>query len=329
MMKKRPAKVKERWLRNRLSKREALAKLRAEDIERTTVSFYRYVKLDTQEEVHALRDRLFLVWEDLGCLGRIYLAQEGINAQMSVPQHTWDEFLATLNNIPEFKDMPLKIGIQEGESFWKLNIKVKKQIVADGLSHTDYDIENVGNHLDAESFNKAMEDPDTVVVDMRNGYESDIGHFQGAVTPKVNTFREELPYVSEQLQDEKDKKILLYCTGGIRCEKASAYLKSRGFSDVNQLHGGIISYKHQVQEQQLENKFRGANFVFDGRTRERISDEILGKCEQCEEPCDLHTNCAYQPCNKLMLQCENCNKELQETCSPSCHEAYIKTLTTS
>ena len=321
---KRPTKRGERWLLNRYSREDALARLRAEDFKRVTLSFYRYVKLGSVEEVYDLRDELYLDWEDLGVLGRIYIAQEGINAQISVPEHNLETFKNYLKNIEAFKAIPFKKAVEEGEAFWKLHIKVKKQIVADGLSIDDYDIENVGNHLDAQSFNEAMANPETIIVDMRNEYESEIGHFKGALTPQATNFKEELPEVAQTLSGKEDQKVLLYCTGGIRCEKASAYLKSKGFKDVNQLHGGIISYKHQVDEKDLDNNFVGANFVFDGRTREQISGDIISSCEDCGAPCDLHINCAHSTCNKLFLQCKDCNEKTMETCSEECKDTMLQ-----
>ena len=325
-MNARPTKRGDRWLINRESKEDCLTKLRSENFSRITLSFYKYVYLGTEDEVYDLRDELYLLLDDLGCLGRIYLAQEGINAQMSVPEHQWDAFVSLLYSFPAFNNVPLKIGVEQGESFWKLNVRVKKQIVADGLALGEYNIENVGTHLDAEAFNREMAHPETIVVDMRNAYESEIGHFEGALTPASHTFREEIKEVVETLQGKEDKKVLLYCTGGIRCEKASAYLKSKGFNDVNQLHGGIIAYKHQIEEEGLENKFKGANFVFDGRTREVISDEILGSCATCGNACDFHRNCTHQPCNKLFLQCDTCVEEQLGTCSEHCKvslHAYV------
>lgn len=326
-MNARPTKRGERWLLNRYPKKEALKRLAAEDFKRITLSFYRYVNLGTQEQVHELRDTLFLEWEDLGCFGRVYMAQEGINAQMSVPEHMLDAFKESLYAHGAFKDVPFKIAVTDGTAFWNLHIKVKNQIVADGLTLGDYDIENVGNHLDAASFNKAMEDSNTIVVDMRNEYESDIGHFKWAYTPKVATFKEELPTVATTLSGKEDRKVLLYCTGGIRCEKASAYLKSKGFKDVNQLHGGIIAYKHQTDEQGLENKFIGSNYVFDGRTREPISGDIISTCSDCDTPCDLHVNCKNDACNKLYLQCDACITRTATTCSESCFEKLAQLVT--
>ncbi|MCI5051203.1 MAG: rhodanese-related sulfurtransferase [Candidatus Pacebacteria bacterium] len=298
-----------------LTKAEAIEKLNNEDFKRITVSLYKYVIINNPK---TMRERLFEMWEQLDCLGRIYIAAEGINAQMSVPEYNWERFKAELYAIPEFTDVPLKIGIHHDTSFYKLQIKIRKQIVADGLTMNDYDIENVGNHLSAKEWNEAMEKDDTIVVDMRNHYESEIGHFDGAMTPAVDTFREELPKVVEELKGNEDKKVLLYCTGGIRCEKASAYLKHEGFKDVNQLHGGIIDYKHQIEREGLDNKFLGSNYVFDERDPEQIGNEIISQCHQCDTKCDRHVNCANFSCNLLFLQCNNCESTTQRTCSKKC-----------
>ncbi len=299
---------------NTLSKSDCLELLKKENFERKTVSFYRYVKIENLQE---LRDQLYLEWDELGVLGRTYLASEGINAQISVPEPQWEAFVEKLYARHEFKDVPFKIGLEQKESFWKLIVRLKKQIVADGLNENEYDWSDIGTHLDAENFNKGIEDG-AVVVDMRNAYESRIGHFESAICPDVDTFEEELPLVKEMLEDKKDQKILLYCTGGIRCEKASAYLKSNGFKDVNQLHGGIIQYAHEVNQKGLPNRFKGSNYVFDERISERVSDEVLSECDQCEEKCDNFTNCKNVMCNLLFIQCENCKPQMENCCTVEC-----------
>jgi UPF0176 protein len=298
-----------------LSKKEASEKLHNEIFKRITVSLYKYIAI---ENLTKMREQLFLIWEQLDCLGRVYIAHEGINAQMSVPEHNWDQFKLKLNAIPEFTDVPLKIGIHHKNSFHKLQVKIRTQIVADGLTMDDYNIENVGKHLSAAEFNLAMEESNSIVVDMRNHYESEIGHFGGAITPQVDTFRDELPLVAQELAENKDKKLLLYCTGGIRCEKASAYLKDKGFKDVNQLHGGIIDYKHQVEREGLENKFLGSNYVFDERDPEQIGYSVISNCHQCENTCDRHVNCMNLSCNLLFLQCNDCENKMERTCSSKC-----------
>ena len=204
-------------------------------------------------------------------------------------------------------------------SFYKLAIKVKKQIVADGLKEVDLDLNNIGKKLSALDWNKKMDDG-AIVVDMRNHYESEVGHFNGAVLPQSVTFKEELPMVVDLLKGKEDDTVMLYCTGGIRCEKASAFLKHNGFKDVNQLDGGIINYVKSVKENNLENKFKGLNFVFDGRMGERITDDIISKCHQCGSDCDKHTNCANLQCNLLFIQCTGCSKDNLGCCSPECIE---------
>lgn len=282
------------------------------------ISFYRYVMI---KEPMTLRNELYAEWQKLGVLGRIYLATEGINAQLSVPEPNFAQFQELLYARPEFQDIPFKIGVeQKDDAFWKLTVKVRKQIVADGLPAHEYDVTNVGTHLTAREWNELASDPEAVVVDMRNGYESAIGRFEGAVCPPSQTFKEELPLVKKELAGKENKKVMLYCTGGIRCEKASAYLKHHGFQNVFQLHGGIIDYKHQIEREGLESKFKGKNFVFDHRLSERITQDVLGHCFNCETACDNYTNCANVECNRLFIQCASCRELMKNFCSAECRE---------
>ena len=195
----------------------------------------------------------------------------------------------------------------------------KRKIVADGLNDDAFDVTNVGKHLSAREWNDAMSDPNTIIVDMRNHYESEVGHFEGAITPDVENFRESLPIINEQLQDFKeDKNLLMYCTGGIRCEKASAYFKHQGFKNVFQLEGGIIEYTRQIKEEGIQSKFIGKNFVFDHRLGERITDDIISQCHQCGKPCDNHTNCSNDACHLLFIQCDECKAAMENCCSTEC-----------
>jgi UPF0176 protein len=306
------------FLYNRVNADELRERIQKDPTPRTTLSFYRYVIIKNPQE---LRNKLFADFSHLGVLGRIYIAREGINAQMSLPAENLIKFRQYLDNSPEFSNVPFKIAVEDdGKSFFRLTIKVRNKIVADGLDDEAFDVTNVGTHLDAESFNQAMELPDTIVVDMRNHYESEVGRFEGAICPDVDSFREELPWVAEQLKDNKDHKILMYCTGGIRCEKASAYLRHHGFKDVNQLHGGIIAYAREIREKGMASKFHGKNFVFDERMGERITDEVISHCHQCGETSDQHVNCANLACNLLFIQCNNCSKQYNGCCSNTCIE---------
>ena len=302
-------------LHNKYDKETLIRKLESEPFGRITLSFYRYVRLNDLEN---FRNRFYRQLEELGVLGRVYVATEGINAQISIPEPTVEKFRALLESYEEFKSMDLKIAIEDdGKSFYKLIVRIRVKIVADGLEE-EVDFSNVGKHLSAKEFNEALALPETVVVDMRNHYESEVGHFENAICPDADTFRQELPMVLDLLQDKKDRKILLYCTGGIRCEKASAWLKHHGFDDVNQLNGGIIHYARQVKAEGLDTKFVGKNFVFDNRLGERITEEVISHCHQCGAKSDRHVNCANDDCHLLFIQCERCAEEHKGCCTQEC-----------
>jgi len=307
-------------LRNKYDLETLKKRLQAEPFPRITLSFYRYVLL---EDVTALRDDLYVRFDALGVLGRIFIAGEGINAQLSVSDTRFTEFRALVDSYPAFRGVPFKVAVEENKpSFYKLIVRIRPQIVADGLEDGTFDVTNVGRHLSAREWNEAMHHPGTVVVDMRNYYESEVGHFRGAILPQCDTFKEELPLVVDQLKDQKDKKILLYCTGGIRCEKASAFLKHHGFEDVNQLHGGIIDYARQVRAEGLESQFIGKNFVFDDRMGERITGDVISRCHQCGQPCDTHVNCANTDCHLLFIQCPSCAARMDGCCTAECQSVH-------
>ncbi len=305
-----------RFLFNRVNRKVLIENLQKSQEERTTISFYKYANIGNPQ---LFRDHLYQLFEPAGVLGRIYVATEGINAQISVPTRLLEQFKEAKDQIIFLQNIRLNYAIEDnGKSFFKLIIKVRKKIVADGLDDRAFDVTDCGTHLNAGEFNALSENPDAVIVDMRNHYESEVGHFKNAITPDVVTFRESLPIIADMLQDRKDKPVLMYCTGGIRCEKASAYMKFRGFKDVYQLNGGIIEYARQVHEQGLENKFIGKNFVFDERLGERISDEVISVCHQCGKPCDHHTNCLNDHCHILFIQCEECAAKYEKCCSKKC-----------
>lgn len=301
--------------RPRAEKRAAVA---ADTRPRRTVSFYRYVRLEDPE---AFRLRLLAAWTPLGCLGRIYVAHEGINAQMNVPLEHWEAFNTWVQTQPELAGVPYKIAVEEKSfsSFYKLTVKVRPKIVADGLDDETFDVTNTGEYLTAREMNEYINNPDAVVVDMRNAYESEIGYFEGAIRPNVDTFREELEITPKILEAHKGKKVALYCTGGIRCEKASSWLKHNGFTDVKHLKGGVIDYKHQVEREGLPNMYKGKNFVFDERLGERIGDEVISYCHLCRvNKSDEHHHCKNEVCHVLFLGCESCMEKYNGHCSRYC-----------
>lgn len=306
-------------LYNTLSAEERAELIEQAGKQRLTLSFYAYAKIEDPKQ---FRDNLFVAWNALDALGRTYVAKEGINAQMSVPAENFEAFRDTLQAYDFMRDIRLNVAVEQDDySFLKLTVKVRDKIVADGLNDDTFDVTNIGVHLKAAEFNQILEDPNTIVVDFRNHYESEIGHFKGAITPDVETFRESLPIINEQLKDHKeDKNLVMYCTGGIRCEKASAYFKHQGFKNVFQLEGGIINYAKQIKEENLESKFIGKNFVFDHRLGERITDDIVSQCHQCGKPCDNHTNCLNDGCHLLFIQCDECQAAMENCCSEACLE---------
>ena len=306
-------------LYNKLTSKERAALIDKVGKDRLTISFYQYHKIENPQ---LLRDKLFLEWNDLDVLGRIYISFEGVNAQISVPAENLYALKEQLDTISFLKDIRLNIAIeQNNKSFLKLKVKVRKKIVADGLNDATFDVTDKGVHLNAIEFNEMLAKPDTVCVDMRNHYESEIGYFEGAITPDVDTFRDSLDLIEADLKDHKeDKNLLMYCTGGIRCEKASAYYKHKGFKNVFQLEGGIIEYTRQVTSEGIENKFIGKNFVFDHRRAEKITDDVVANCHQCGVACDTHTNCANEACHLLFIQCKSCSEKTQNTCSTDCQE---------
>lgn len=307
-------------LHNKVDRKVLIQRMLESDEERMTLSFYQYANIKNPS---FFRDFLYLNWEEMGVLGRTYVAHEGINAQISLPKANFERFKEHLYSVSFLDGIRLNVAVDDnGKSFFKLIIKVRDKIVADGLNDATFDVTNKGKHLTAEEFNALTDDPNTILIDMRNHYESEVGHFIGAIAPDVDTFREEIEVVTEFLQGNEDKNIVMYCTGGIRCEKASAWFKHRGYKNVHQLNGGIIEYVRQVRERNLPNKFVGKNFVFDERRAERISPDVIATCHQCGEPCDEHTNCENVACNLLFIQCASCKAKHNGCCSDECMHVH-------
>jgi UPF0176 protein len=309
-------------LYNKLNKKEILDLINKAGGKRLTLSFYKYHNI---KNPNIFRNYLFVEWNNLNVLGRIYVAHEGINAQLSVHSNKLIEFKKSIDSISFLKGVRLNIAIEHSnDAFLKLKIKIKDKIVADGLETNDYDLNINGRHVDANEFNQLLDDKKTITIDMRNHYESEIGHFKGAELPDVDSFRESLPLIKKKYENfKKNKNILMYCTGGIRCEKASAYLIANGYENVFQLSGGIIEYTREVNENNIENKFIGKNFVFDNRLSERVSAEIISNCHQCGNKSDKHTNCNNEACHLLFIQCEDCAKKYNGCCCKKCEKVYL------
>ena len=305
-------------LHNRISRRDLKERILSDPTPRTTVSFYCYFKI---YEPEVFRNSLYRALSEMGVMGRIYLAHEGINAQVSVSTGNFDVFKNYLYSIEPLNGLRLNIAVDDdGKSFYVLDIKVRKHIVADGITDPSFDMANRGKYVNAEQFNELTNDPGTIVIDMRNHYEYEVGHFENAIEIPSDTFREQLPMAVDMMSDKGDKNIIMYCTGGIRCEKASAFMLHKGFKNVFHLEGGIIHYANQVKQKGLPNKFHGKNFVFDQRLGERITDEIIAHCHQCGRPADTHVNCVNDACHLLFIQCDECKEKYERCCSKECQD---------
>jgi UPF0176 protein len=307
-------------LYNRVSQKELKERLYQETEPRKTISFYKYFHIDEPQQ---FRDQLYQDLSSLNVFGRIYVAHEGINAQISVPESNFERFKNFIDSHQGLSGTRLNIAVDDdGKSFWVLKIKVRDKIVADGITDPTFDMDNKGKYVNAEQFNDLTNDPETVVVDMRNHYEYEVGHFKNAIEVPSDTFREQLPMSAEMFEKDKDKNIIMYCTGGIRCEKASAYLLHRGFKNVFHLEGGVINYANTVKEKGLPNKFIGKNFVFDDRLGERVTHDVIAHCHQCGKPADTHTNCKNEACHLLFIQCDRCAEKYLGCCSDECLRVY-------
>ena len=304
---------------NTLSKEDLVVQLRQKGFSFVTISFYQYSKIPNPR---LFRDHLFQMWSKLDVVGRTYVAIEGINAQIAVPVNNLDQFREELYQIEFLNGIRLNYAVDDSEAefpFLKLKIKVRDKILADGLNDQTFDVRNKGKHLTPKEFNELTDKSDTILIDFRNHYEWEVGHFKGAILPDVDTFRESLPFIEDTyLKGNEDKNIVMYCTGGIRCEKASAWFKHRGFNNVHQLEGGIIKYANEIRNQGLENKFIGKNFVFDERRGERVTEDVISVCHQCGEPADVHTNCVNDACHLLFIQCDSCKAKMENCCSDEC-----------
>ncbi|QCI19926.1 MAG: rhodanese-related sulfurtransferase [Buchnera aphidicola (Brevicoryne brassicae)] len=303
-------------LHNVISKKELKKRMLSEIIERLTLSFYKYFNIKNPQEY---RDKIYQNFYKNNVLGRIYIANEGINAQISVPVKNYSfikSFLYQLDS--KLNNLRINKSLNNKKSFWVLSVKTRKKIVSDGIEEHFFNPKNVGVYIKSKQVNLMLNDKKTIFIDMRNSYEYAIGHFENAIEIESSTFREQLQKVIKIMQHAKNKKIVMYCTGGIRCEKATAWMRFNGFKYIYHLEGGIIGYVHDAKKNNLPILFKGKNFVFDYRMSEKISNEIISYCNQCQKPSDIYVNCKNNSCHLLFIQCINCSNIFNYCCSFQC-----------
>lgn len=275
--------------------------------------YYLYTPI-ADPDSHRHEHHLFCLRYNL--LGRVIVAAEGLNGTVSGLASDCQAYMDWLHADPRFAAIDFKVEPAVGHAFQKLHVRVKDEIV-----HSDLGVDplrRTGVHLEPAEFRAMKDDPDVVLVDMRSNYEHEVGRFKGAVTFDMENLRE-LPEHVHEIEHLKDKKIITYCTGGIKCEKASAYLLERGFRNVYQLHGGIIKYGLEAGGEDFE----GACYVFDNRLTtsvNRVNPTVIARCHACNTPTERLVNCANPHCNEHLPLCEACGQKLDGACSPECQQ---------
>lgn len=287
--------------------------------------YYKFVAVADHE---ALAREHLAYCKKLGVKGRILIAPEGINGTLSGTVEQTEAYMAMMNLMPLFKDMVYKMDEHDGHAFKKLFVRPKKELVTFRLEEDVNPNELTGTHLKPKEFYEKLKNEDVIVLDGRNHYEYDIGHFRGAIRPEVETTKEFPEWIRNNLQEFKDKPILTYCTGGIRCEKLSGFLINEGFKEVYQLDGGIVTYgKDEDVQGRL---FDGKCYVFDERISVPINrtdeDIVVGKCYHCGTAEDRYINCANDACHLKHICCEACEEEHDSFCSKECEEKTLSTL---
>ena len=274
--------------------------------------YYCYTKI---ENPHDFREQHHLYCVEHNLRGRIIVAEEGINGTISGLKHDCEQYMKDLLADPRFEKTEFKVERHDGHAFHKMNVRVKREIVNSGLPHID-PTKRTGKYLDPHEFKKLKDRDDVVIVDVRSNYEHNVGRFKNAITFDINNFRD-FPAKVKELEKFKDKKIITYCTGGIKCEKASAWLLEKGFKNVYQLHGGIIKYGLEEDGEDFEGKC----YVFDNRVTtavNKVNPVVISKCHICGTECDRMVNCANPDCNKHIPLCEKCAGQMDGACSERC-----------
>lgn len=285
--------------------------------------FYKYVNLTDPNAVMLWQRSLC---EKLALTGRIIVGTEGINGTVGGSERSIRCYVRTMKEYAPFKNVDFKFSRYDQDPFPHLQVKVKKEIVALGIDPEKLTAAHGGKHLSPKQVQALLENKpeDLIILDTRNACEVAIGKFVGAVDPKIQHFRDFPKYIEDNLAQFKDKQVLMYCTGGIRCERASALLKVKNVAkEVYQIKGGIQRYA----ENYPNGFFRGKNYVFDNRIAMKVNDDILGQCYICHKAYDEYTNCLNALCNLHYIGCPNCLQLLGNSCSPKCQELIASNLT--
>mgnify|MGYP006078017571 FL=1 len=285
--------------------------------------YYKYARL---EDPDAYAEEHRRVCKDLGLYGRILIAKEGLNGTVSGTKENCAKYRAVLDSDPLTQGIAWKIDPEEGHVFSKLSIKVRDEVVTLELGEEDFNpIDLTATHLNPVKWREAMKEDNVVILDARNDYEWEIGRFEGAVLPDVPSFRDLPKWVRDHRDELEGKKILTYCTGGIRCEKFSGFLLQEGFKEVYQLDGGIVTYGKN--EEVKGEGYEGECYVFDKRLSIPVNRtdgaKVVSKCRHCGMPSIRYRNCAWMPCNAQFLLCEDCEDAMGRYCAKVCKEVDL------
>ncbi|MBM7717377.1 rhodanese-related sulfurtransferase [Siminovitchia sp. FSL H7-0308] len=288
--------------------------------------YYQYVTIDDPEQFAAQHLKFC---KELGLKGRILVAKEGINGTVSGTVQQTDKYMETMRKDPRFADIVFKIDEADTHAFKKMHVRPRKELVTLRLKDDVNPRKVTGTYLSPKEFYEAMQDDNTVVLDARNDYEYDLGHFRGAIRPDIKTFRELPEWVEKNKDLLEGKKILTYCTGGIRCEKFSGWLLKQGFEDVSQLHGGIVTYGKDPEVQ--GELWDGKCYVFDQRISVPVNQKehvIVGRDYFDGKPCERYVNCANPECNRQFLCSEENEHKYMRSCTDECRvhprNLYVK-----
>ncbi|QJC30354.1 rhodanese-related sulfurtransferase [Enterobacteriaceae endosymbiont of Neohaemonia nigricornis] len=311
-------------LYNRISHKKLKKIYISQNNKRIIVSFYKYCHINNPD---IIRNNIYILFYSFDVLGRIYIATEGINAQISIPYYFYRIVKLLLGKIyDKFQDLYWNIAIQNNQhAFFLLKVQYKNKILNDGLLNFNFlKFNKTGIYLNAQQTNLMIENNNTVLIDMRNYYEYIVGHFDNAIIfNNTLNFRQQMLMLLDNIKPYKNKNIILYCTGGIRCEKATSWLLFNNIKNVFHIKGGIIKYIKDVYKYKLPLKFKGTNFVFDYRMGEQITEHIISYCYQCKNPYNFYTNCKNDLCHLLFLQCPTCQKKYSNCCSINCKNIFL------